>query len=161
MLSTFAAKSRLIIAATTTTTTRTEQKNHIAVKFDVGHGGPCRDCDGGQTSCMTVKHTASRWSLTMLCEPCNHDLEPRACNFVKNKATATLLQTVAFSERGCSLVKTARAQKVEHQHLFERSLATHVTCQRTARVLFLLRKTAASWPWSSTPPQRACPVMQK
>jgi hypothetical protein len=53
MLSTFAAKARLIIAAAAATTTRTEQKNHIA---DVGHGGPCQDCDGGQT-CLTVKHT--------------------------------------------------------------------------------------------------------
>jgi hypothetical protein len=69
------------------------------------------------------------------------------------------LPTVAFSERGCSTVKAAHTRKFQQQRLFGRSSATHVTCRRTARALFSSRQTAASWPWSSVPPKRACLVM--
>jgi hypothetical protein len=69
-------------AAMTTTTTRTEQKHHIAVKFDVGHGGPCQDHDGGHV-CVTVKctvHSCHQWSANLT----TMILEPRAYDFVTN-----------------------------------------------------------------------------
>jgi hypothetical protein len=49
----FPYKVRLIVS--TTTITRTQQKNHIAVKFDVGHGGPYREYDEGQIY-VTIKY---------------------------------------------------------------------------------------------------------
>jgi hypothetical protein len=48
---------------------------------------------------------------------------------VRMMRTATLLRTVAFSERGCSIVKTAHAPKVEVWCLFVRSLSTSNTCR--------------------------------
>jgi hypothetical protein len=146
VLNTFAAKARLIVEATTTTTTRTE-KNHIAVKFHVGHGGPHRDHDRGQI-CMTIKHT-DHSNHQCSANPTTMILEPRACDFVTNKATATLLQTVTFPERGCSLVKLVNARTAQQQRLIERSSAARVASRKTARGLFSLGQTAASWPWSS------------
>jgi hypothetical protein len=48
-------------------------------------------------------------------------LQPRACVFVTNKAAATLLQTVTFSERDRGSVKTAHDQKFEQRCVFEMS----------------------------------------
>jgi hypothetical protein len=115
-----------------------QQQRHVAVKFDVGHGGPHQDCGGGHV-CVTVKQTAHiccQWSANLT----TVILEPRASDFVTNITTATLSQTVAFSERGCSLIKTVHAQKVEQQHLFGRSSSTvsRVEKQRGFCFLFLL-----------------------
>jgi hypothetical protein len=106
-----AEHSRDTFAATTTMTMRIEQKNHIAMKFDVGHGGPCRDCDGVHV-CVTVKQTVHS-HCSMLYEPHNQDFGAKGLQFCHKQGDGNIGTDCCILRKKLQpVVKTAHARKV-------------------------------------------------